>query len=477
MKKTLEKAAAAGRFGDDSLLHVSRAELQGLASLHPEGELPRNPKTGLPEAFFFLPFLAGIGSLFGAGTAAAAAPAAAATTAATALPAATAATLGSTLGTAALPAAAETLGATSATALPAATAMTAPTMAATLPTATAAAPSALSNAAVPALTKSFVPGGIDMVTTGSIQPALQTATTNPVTAPLFDQAAKAATTNAVTSSTLPAAPSSVAPATTANPLAPTPTPPSTIPGLNAPTPTKTLLGPVESATSSVLPKMDLSQLLQYGALGAMMMPSGGAELEDEDEVKLKNTNYHRGRPNFNFKNDGKGEHDFFPNDRYGPKKTKRKFATGGLVRGYAEGGLASLDNSSGDMSDSDLIQATRDAIIQQSPDAQPLIQMFLATFGEAALRDLLASIQMQGGGDGMSDSIPATVQGRDGSQGIAALSEGEYIIPSDVVSGIGNGSTEAGARQLDNMVANTRVARNGAPQQPPPIDPSQVMPA
>lgn len=65
--------ASFGRYGDTELLHVNRAELAGLASLAPGGELPTNPVTGLPEAFFFLPFLAGIGGLGAAAGAATAA--------------------------------------------------------------------------------------------------------------------------------------------------------------------------------------------------------------------------------------------------------------------------------------------------------------------------------------------------------------------------------------------------------------------
>ncbi len=69
--------AKAGRFGDDALLHVSKAELSGLASLY-GGDLPTNPKTGLPEAFFFLPFLLGAAAPAAAAAGAAATGAAAA---------------------------------------------------------------------------------------------------------------------------------------------------------------------------------------------------------------------------------------------------------------------------------------------------------------------------------------------------------------------------------------------------------------
>jgi len=128
-----------------------------------------------------------------------------------------------------------------------------------------------------------------------------------------------------------------------------------------------------------------------------------------------------------------------------------------------------------------LIDATREAIMQQSPEAEALVQMFVATFGKNALRDLLADIQsggqsMPAGGDGMSDSVPATITDNAGNQGLASLSQGEYVVPADVVSGLGNGGTQAGAKQLRGMVDRTRKMRNGKTRQPPAIDPAKVMP-
>lgn len=458
MKAVLKQAAKAGRHGDTELLHVSKQELKGLASLHPEGKLPKNPDTGLPEAFFFLPFLAGLGSMFGgaAATGATLGATAAATTAA--IPAATtAATLGSTLGTAALPAAAETA---ALSAVPATTAA--------LPAATSALTGAMST---PTLLGS---GGLDTLA----------ATAPSTTAPLFNGAMNAATTGAITPSPLEAAvaPTTTAsniaaPSVTASPLSTTVEAPSTIPGLNAATPSATLLGPVPNTTSGLLGGSGLSSLLQYGALGAMMMPQSAPEMEDDKEPKIGKDTYHRGKANFD--DSGDGEHDYFPNSHYSNEENKKgkriKFASGGLVRGFAEGGLASMDGGGAPPDDNALIDATRDAIVQQSPEADALIQQFLAVFGKQALQDLIAGIQQGGApqGDGMSDSIPA--QTSDG--GLASLSDGEYVVSADAVSGLGNGSTDAGAKHLDGMVDRIRQVRNGGKQQPPALDPSQMMPA
>jgi len=69
---------------------------------------------------------------------------------------------------------------------------------------------------------------------------------------------------------------------------------------------------------------------------------------------------------------------------------------------------------------------------------------------------------LQGSGDGVSDSIPAVIQG---SGQPVMLSDGEYIMPAEVVSAIGEGSTASGERKLTNLVdtimANTRKYAKG----------------
>jgi hypothetical protein len=79
----------------------------------------------------------------------------------------------------------------------------------------------------------------------------------------------------------------------------------------------------------------------------------------------------------------------------------------------------------------------------------------------------------QGPGDGMSDSLAAQI---DGSQP-AALSQGEFVVPADVVSHLGNGSTEAGSKQLYAMMDEVRKARTGTEKQGKEINPERYMPA
>jgi hypothetical protein len=82
---------------------------------------------------------------------------------------------------------------------------------------------------------------------------------------------------------------------------------------------------------------------------------------------------------------------------------------------------------------------------------------------------------LRGPGDGMSDSIPAVIQGAKPQR--AALADGEFVIPADVVSHLGNGSTEAGSRQLYAMMDKIRKARTGNPKQGKQINPERFIPA
>jgi hypothetical protein len=79
----------------------------------------------------------------------------------------------------------------------------------------------------------------------------------------------------------------------------------------------------------------------------------------------------------------------------------------------------------------------------------------------------------KGPGDGMSDNIPARI----GAKQPARLADGEFVVPADVVSGIGNGSTDAGARKLYAMMDKVRKARTGTKRQGKEINPSKYMPA
>ena len=79
---------------------------------------------------------------------------------------------------------------------------------------------------------------------------------------------------------------------------------------------------------------------------------------------------------------------------------------------------------------------------------------------------------LKGPGDGMSDNIPATIADRQP----ARLADGEFVVPADVVSHLGNGSTDAGAKHLYTMMDKVRMARTGKKAQGPQINPTKFLP-
>jgi len=79
---------------------------------------------------------------------------------------------------------------------------------------------------------------------------------------------------------------------------------------------------------------------------------------------------------------------------------------------------------------------------------------------------------LKGAEDGMADKIPATIDDKQP----ARLSGGEFVIPADVVSHLGNGNSEAGAKQLYGMMDRIRHARTGTKEQGKQINPAKFTP-
>lgn len=79
---------------------------------------------------------------------------------------------------------------------------------------------------------------------------------------------------------------------------------------------------------------------------------------------------------------------------------------------------------------------------------------------------------MRGASDGMGDRVPATISGQEP----ARLSHGEFVVPADVVSHLGNGNSDAGAKQLYAMLDRVRQGRTGRRSQARQINPNRYMP-
>ena len=65
----------------------------------------------------------------------------------------------------------------------------------------------------------------------------------------------------------------------------------------------------------------------------------------------------------------------------------------------------------------------------------------------------------------MDDMVMGTIA----NQRPVAVSPGEYIVPADVVSGLGDGSSNAGAEELNGMLDRVRQERTGTKKQAPKL--------
>ena len=128
------------------------------------------------------------------------------------------------------------------------------------------------------------------------------------------------------------------------------------------------------------------------------------------------------------------------------------------------------------------------AIMGSHPAPQQAIQAFIQIYGQLAFTQLRQQVvaeaslkQRQGSGvgrlvkgpgDGLSDSVPANIE----EQEEVALSDGEVIMPADVVSDLGNGSSDAGAEKLKKMGEAVRERRHGTKVQPRAVNAEAIMP-
>lgn len=106
------------------------------------------------------------------------------------------------------------------------------------------------------------------------------------------------------------------------------------------------------------------------------------------------------------------------------------------------------------------------------PETQPPADQS-AGYAAGGLANLAKGKYLRGQTDGMADKIPARIGGKQE----AALSHGEFVIPADVVSHLGNGNSDAGARRLYEMMDRIRKARTGTTKQGKQVNPNKFMPS
>ncbi|MDB4298006.1 hypothetical protein N9909_00165 [bacterium] len=108
---------------------------------------------------------------------------------------------------------------------------------------------------------------------------------------------------------------------------------------------------------------------------------------------------------------------------------------------------------------------------QMGPQQQTLTVNGMAQGGIASVAPQGQGYYLGGSTDGMADQIPATIDNRQP----AALSDGEFVIPADVVSHLGNGNSNSGAEQLYGMMDRIRKARTGSAEQGKQINPNKFL--
>lgn len=92
-------------------------------------------------------------------------------------------------------------------------------------------------------------------------------------------------------------------------------------------------------------------------------------------------------------------------------------------------------------------------------------------YAAGGLAEMAKGRYLGGATDGMADKIPARIGGKQE----ARLSHGEFVIPADVVSHLGNGNSEAGAKRLYSMMDKIRTARTGTKKQGKQINPDKFL--
>lgn len=251
---------------------------------------------------------------------------------------------------------------------------------------------------------------------------------------------------------------------------------------------------LQSGASNTFGSMDTAGKFvgeNYGKIGMAAAPAMAAAMEPEPyEPPEKKKS---GLPSYTLSKDFQG---------YVPRRPSPYYTPTGL--GYAGGGLANIMMASGGSFDDEIGQdsyakggkakakptgernlANMEALDATMADLNNaryganMSQTELPKAGIAALGNIPYTVTaaqgryLKGNGDGMSDSIPATINGHQP----ARLADGEFVVPADVVSHLGNGSSDAGAKKLYSMMDKIRTARTGKKRQAPAVRADKYMPA
>ena len=113
----------------------------------------------------------------------------------------------------------------------------------------------------------------------------------------------------------------------------------------------------------------------------------------------------------------------------------------------------------------------REGDVKEEPTPLPPPEVLAQNYAEGGIAQLSEGRYLKGETDGMADEVPASIDGQEP----AALSDGEFVIPADIVSHLGNGNSEAGAKALKEMMSRIRGERTGNNEQGKQIDPNNFL--
>tara|TARA_B100001093_G_scaffold514437_1_gene588436 strand:+ start:3147 stop:5207 length:2061 start_codon:yes stop_codon:yes gene_type:complete len=207
-----------------------------------------------------------------------------------------------------------------------------------------------------------------------------------------------------------------------------------------------------------------------GSMGGMSLPANVQAAEDILNRKSVSTRRRNAARKIvdQYEEEGRGGQDYFD------EVIAQTYGSG---YGMQEGG-----DTTGQMDQSaamQLIEQVSMALLGRLPEdqAEVVINRFIDEFGSEAFQMLRSQVLesvvpnsqkegvIQGEGKGMDDQVPGMI----GDQQPVAVSPGEFIVPADVVSGIGDGDTNSGVQELEGMMDRVRQDRTGTMQQPAPL--------
>ena len=225
-------------------------------------------------------------------------------------------------------------------------------------------------------------------------------------------------------------------------------------------------------------------------IGSALTPPPEFEVPEEEEAQLFDIEREQFTPPENYRPGIDPEFRYFGDPVFVPRNPVTSMQEGGLAS-LSEVMSKEIDESMKDMSDTgEVDKITLDAIAAlrgEHPDPNRALVMFTEQYGTQALDALAMQVQQEAEIENMVDQetgmmdmmqdadglVPGVGGGRDDSirgsidgQRDLLVSSGEFVLPADVVSGLGDGNTKAGEAELMALIDRVRTRRTGTKEPP-----------